>query len=54
MKEHVPKLGRFLSGKSVPTSDGVILEKKNIVLNCKSVTPEEVIQACGKLMLESG
>lgn len=54
MKEHVPKLGRFLSGKSVPTSDGVILEKKNIVLNCKSVTPEEAIQACGKLMLESG
>ena len=32
----------------------ILLEKQNIVLNCKSVTPEEAITACGKLMVESG
>jgi len=52
MKEHIPKFGRFLKGKT--TSSGDILEKKNIVLNCKSVTPEEAILSCGRLLLESG
>ena len=38
-----------------PASSGaILLEKKNIVLNCKSVTPEEAIRACGQLMVESG
>ena len=32
----------------------ILLEKKNIVLGCPSVTPEEAIRACGKLMVESG
>ena len=32
----------------------ILLEQKNIVLNCKSVTPEEAIKAVGKLMVESG
>lgn len=52
MKEQASKFGRFLGGKTA--SGGEILEKKNIVLNCKSVTPEEAIRACGRLMLESG
>ena len=51
MKKHVPKFAHFLNGKA---PGGDILEKKNIVLNCKSVTPEEAIRACGRLMLESG
>lgn len=51
MKEQASKFGRFLGGKTA--SGGEILEKKNIVLNCKSVTPEEAIRACGRLMLES-
>lgn len=51
MKEYIPKLGRFLSGKNA--SGGEILEKKNIVLNCKSVAPEEAIRSCGRLLLES-
>lgn len=38
-----------------PSAPGaILLEKKNIVLNCKSVTPEEAITACGKLMVDSG
>ena len=38
-----------------PAAPGaILLEKKNIVLNCKSVTPEEAIRACGRLMVESG
>ena len=36
------------------TGSGQMLEKKNIVLGCKPVTPEEAIKACGKLMVESG
>ena len=40
---------------AAPTAPGaILLEKKNIVLNCKSVTPEEAIKACGKLMMDSG
>ncbi len=31
-----------------------MLEKKNIVLGCTPVTPEEAIRACGKLMVDSG
>ena len=54
MKEHIQKFAHFLNGKGAPVPDSDILEKKNIVLNCKSVTPEEAIRACGKLMLESG
>lgn len=52
MKERVPKFAHFLNGKPVP--NGYILEKKNIVLNCKSVTSEEAVKTCGRLMLESG
>ncbi len=38
-----------------PAADsGTMLEKKNIVLGCKPVTPEEAIKACGRLMVESG
>ncbi len=36
-----------------PSGD-TLLEKKNIVLGCKTVTPEEAIRACGRLMVESG
>lgn len=50
MKE--PKFGRLFSGKAASSSE--ILEKKHIVLNCTPVTPEEAIQACGRLLLESG
>ncbi len=32
----------------------ILLEKKNIVLNCKPVSPEEAIKAVGKRMMESG
>ena len=35
-------------------SGAILLEKKNIILNCKPVTPQEAIRACGKLMVESG
>ena len=35
-------------------SEGILLERKNIVLNCASVTPEEAIRACGRRMVESG
>ena len=39
----------------VPAPSGaILLEKKNIVLGCKPVTPEEAIKACGKRMVESG
>ena len=38
--------------KAAALSD--VLEKKNIILGCKSVTPEEAIKACGKLMVDSG
>ena len=36
-----------------PAGD-TLLERKNIVLNCAPVTPEEAIRACGRLMVESG
>ncbi len=54
MKEHISKFYNFLNGKG--TSDPVdgILEKKNIILNCRTVTCEEAIKTCGRLMLESG
>ena len=32
----------------------ILLEKKNIILNCKPVSPEEAIKAVGKRMVESG
>ncbi len=32
----------------------ILLDRKNIVLNCETVTPEEAIRACGRLMVESG
>ncbi|WP_295750146.1 PTS mannitol transporter subunit IICBA [uncultured Oscillibacter sp.] len=32
----------------------ILLEKKNILLNCKPVSPEEAIRAVGKRMVESG
>ncbi len=32
----------------------ILLEKKNIILGCESVTPEEAIRACGRLMVDSG
>ena len=32
----------------------VLLEKKNILLGCAPVTPEEAIRKCGELMVESG
>jgi len=38
-----------------PAASGeILLEKKNIILNCKPVSPEEAIRACGRLMVESG
>ena len=39
-----------------PAADGkpILLERKNIVLGCAPVTPEEAIKACGRLMVESG
>ncbi|MCI8422641.1 MAG: PTS mannitol transporter subunit IICBA [Lawsonibacter sp.] len=39
--------------EEVPAA-GILLERKNIVLNCAPVTPEEAIRACGKRMVESG
>lgn len=35
-------------------ADHPVLEKKNIILGCQTVTPEEAIKACGKLLVESG
>ena len=39
-----------------PAANGkpILLEKKNIILGCVSVTPEEAITACGRRMVESG
>ena len=37
-----------------PAQEDTLLERKNIVLNCAPVTPEEAIKACGRLMVESG
>ncbi|MCI9155715.1 MAG: PTS mannitol transporter subunit IICBA, partial [Lawsonibacter sp.] len=39
--------------EAAPAGD-TLLERKNIVLNCAPVTPEEAIKACGRLMVESG
>lgn len=54
MREHRPKFIHFLDGKRTFVPDGDILEKENIVMNCKPAIPEEVIKTCGRLMLESG
>ena len=41
--------------EEAPAASGaILLEKKNIVLGCAPVTPEEAIKACGKLMMDSG
>ncbi len=41
--------------EEAPAASGaILLEKKNIVLGCAPVTPEEAIRACGKLMMDSG
>ena len=60
----VEELAAARGGKAAPAAPkaeetpaapaAILLEKKNIVLNCKSVSPEEAITACGKLMVESG
>lgn len=52
MQEHLQKFKRFLD-KTDKANEGEILEKRNIVFNCKSVTPEEAIRACGNLLLKS-
>ena len=39
--------------KAAPAA-GTLLERKNIVLGCAPVTPEEAIKACGRLMVQSG
>ena len=36
------------------SEENVLLERKNIVLGCTPVTPEEAIRACGRLMVDSG
>ena len=36
------------------SEENVLLERKNIVLGCAPVTPEEAIKACGRLMVDSG
>ncbi|MEY8386552.1 PTS mannitol transporter subunit IICBA [Oscillospiraceae bacterium 38-13] len=41
--------------EEAPAADQpILLEKKNIVLNCKPVSPEEAIRTVGKMMVESG
>ncbi len=40
--------------EEAPAEHPILLEKKNIVLNCKPVSPEEAIKAVGKRMVESG
>ncbi len=65
----VDELLQAQKGGSAPTSEAVpaaeepapaaggkpiLLERKNIVLGCAPVTPEEAIRACGRLMVESG
>ena len=54
MKKHLTKFKNFLNGKGTSDPVGHILEKKNIILNCRTVTREEAVKACGRLMLESG
>lgn len=51
----VEELASARSGRAAPAAPAaILLEKKNIVLGCKSVTPEEAITACGRLMVDSG
>ena len=61
----VEKLAAARSGRSAPppapetaepsaAPGAILLERRNIVLNCESVTPEEAIKACGRLMVDSG
>ncbi len=40
--------------EAVPAQENTLLERKNIVLGCAPVTPEEAIKACGRLMVDSG
>lgn len=40
--------------EEAPAQENTLLERKNIVLGCAPVTPEEAIRACGRLMVESG
>ena len=40
--------------EAAPAQGDTLLERKNIVLNCAPVTPEEAIKACGRLMVASG
>ena len=42
--------------EAIPVAEeaSVLLERKNIILGCASVTPEEAIIACGRRMVESG
>lgn len=50
-----PAAAPAVTAAEAPSAPGaILLEKKNIVLGCKSVTPEEAITACGRLMVESG
>ena len=48
MKKHLTKFKNFLNGKGTSDPVGHILEKKNIILNCRTVTREEAVKACGK------
>ena len=44
-----------VAAEEKPAADQpILLEKKNIILNCKPVSPEEAIKAVGKWMVESG
>lgn len=43
-----------LNGLDAAKVERPLLEKKNIILNCQPVTPEEAIRACGRLLVESG
>ena len=40
--------------EAAPAQGDTLLERKNIVLGCAPVTPEEAIKACGRLMVASG
>ncbi|MEH2940451.1 PTS mannitol transporter subunit IICBA [Lawsonibacter sp. JLR.KK007] len=42
------------SAEAPAVAGPILLDRKNIVLNCETVTPEEAIRACGRLMVESG
>ena len=53
MQDYFQKFKSFLD-RTDKSNEEDILEKKNIIFNCSSVTPEEAIRACGRLLLESG